>query len=621
MRKPYSNSGGDARGRLFSESHLTDEALLRSLDGELSPKEAADVDGHVQSCWSCRGRRQAIGQSIADLVDYQNAVTAPYLPPPVEQRAIFLARLDALALEMGRPSRLRNCLNGAIRLLRLSQINQFAWTAGALVLIVSVPLIYFLRTPPVVSADELLNLTAASEVRSLKTAEEPVVVQKLRISMGKKTLTRTVYRDVAHNRITSRTNAGNLGESEVKAAYSKTSLDWDSQLDANSYRHWQAASPAGNNKVVRLGSDELRLETTPSTGPVTEADLTVRLADYHAVSENFHLQDHSEIEIAELSYDVIPFASLPPGIFGVPTQIAMPRLSIAATLHSVLPSAAELAEAEVKTDSVLHRLGADLGEQINISTHAGREVLVDGVVGDDARKTELVSALQKIPYTRLHLLTIDEAAQQAPSSPVASAARSSAAAGPVMVASPPLLDVQLNARFPDKDQRIAYVNQTLSLVQLASARAWALNRLADRYPPARIAVLNDDARRQVQVLLTDHVSALREDINSLQNQLGQILSRTSNTAAANTSLTAPLQSDSASTPEFPESQEDWRTRVRRAHSSTEAVHEAIAALLTSSPSSDHNDAEAIEVNLRTSLTQLRTDLQLLGQDIQKPNLK
>jgi hypothetical protein len=618
MRKPYSNPGGDAREKLFFGSHLTDHALLLSLDGELSPREAANVDVHVQSCWSCRGRRQAIGQSIADLVDYQNAITAPYLPPPVEQRAIFLARLGALASEMGRPSWLRNRLDAAIRFLRLSQVNQFAWVATALLLIVSIPLYNYLRTPPVVSADELLSLTAASEARSLNTVAEPVVVQKLRIRMGKKTLTRTLYRDVAHNRMTSQTNASSIGESQVKAAFLKTSLDWDSQLDTSTYRRWQAAHQTNNDKVIRIGADQLRLETIPSTGPVTEADLTVRLADYHAVSENFHLQDHSEIEIAELTYDVIPFASLPPGIFGVPAQITLPRFSAAATLRTLLPSATELVTAEVKTDSVLHGLGADLGEQINVTTHAGHEILVEGIVRDDVRKHELISALQKIPYTRLHLSTIDEAAQRAPSSSVASAAQDSASVGAVMVANPPLLEVQLDARFPDKDQRIAYVNQTLSLAQLASARAWALNRLADRYPPQRIAVFNDDARQQIQVLLADHVSALREDVNSLQNQLGEILSETSNTPAANTSLTAPLESSDASTPEF---SEDWRTRVRRVHSSTEAVHEAVAALLTSSPSGDRNDAEAIEVNVRTSLTQLRTDLQLLDQDIQKTNLK
>jgi hypothetical protein len=616
MRKPYSNPGGNAREKFFFGSHLTDHALLLSLDGELSLREAADVDAHVQSCWSCRGRSQAIEQSIADLVDYQNAVTAPYLPPPVDQRAIFLARLNSLAAEMGQPSWLRIRLDEAIRFLRLSQMNQIAWVAGVLIFLVSVPIFNYLRTPPVVSADELLNLTAASEVKSLKVAAQPVVVQKLRISIGKKTLTRTLYRDVAHNRTTSRTNENSTGEEQVKAVYSKTSLDWDSQLDANSYRRWRAAHPAGNDKVVRLGGDELRLETTSSTGSVTEADLTVRLADYHAVSENFHFQDHSQIEIAEISYDVIPFASLPSGIFGVPAPIAMP-LSIASTLHTVLPSNAELAEAEVKTDSVLHGLGADLGEQINITPHAGREVLIEGVVGDDVRKHELVSALQKIPYTRLHLLTIDEAAQRASSSPVPSPAQPSSSSS-VMIANPPLLEIQLNARFPDRDQRIAYVNQALSLAQLASARAWALNRLADRYPSQRTAVLNDDARRQLQVLLTDHVSALREDVSSLQNQLGEILSRSSNTPAANTSLAAPLESSPAPAQE---TSADWRAHIRRAHSSTEAVHEAVAALLTSSQSSDRNDAEAIEINLRTSLTQLQADLQLLGQDIYKSNLK
>jgi hypothetical protein len=618
MRKPYRKPGGDACEKLFSGSHLTDEALLRSLDGELSPKEAADVNMHVQACWSCRSRRQAIGQSISDLVDYQNAVTAPYLPPSVDQRAEFLARLDALAVEIGHSSRLKSWLDGAIRLLRFGWTNQLAWIACVLVLIASIPIVYFLRTPPVVSADELLNLTAASEVRSLKTTMEPVVVQKLRIRMGKKSLTRTVYRDVTRDRITSRTDASSIGETQIKVAYLKSSLDWNSQLDTNTYRRWRASLPAGNDRVVQNGPGELTLETTSSTGPVTEADLTVRISDYHAVSESFHLEDHSEIEIAELSYDVIPFASLPPSIFGVPAQIAISQLPVAAALRSVLPSSAELAEAEVKADAVLHELGADLGEQIDITTHPGHDVLIEGVVGDDLRKHELVSALQKIPYTRLHLLTIDEAAQRSTSSPVAIPAQPSASSGPVMVASPPLLEAQLDTRFPDQDQRIAYVNQTLSLAQLASARAWALNRLADRYSPQQAAVLDDDARRQLQVLLADHVAALREDTSSLQNQLGEILSRTSNTPAANTSLTAPLESSSASAQEF---SEDWRTRVRRVHSSTEAVHESVAALLTSSPSSDHNDAEAIEVNLRTSLTQLRTDLQLLGEDIQKPILK
>lgn len=616
MRKRHSNPGS-AMNWLFSGNHLTDEGLLRSLDGELLPREAEFVDAHIQSCWSCRSRRQAIGCCIADLANYQSARTAPYLPPPLDGRVVFLSRLGALASEIEHTSRPMSWLEGATRFFRLGKINQLARIAAVLVLLVSATIFYFLRTPTVVSADELLNLTAASEVKSLKTAVEPVVVQKLRVSVGKKSLTRTVYRDVTHNRMAGHTEASGTEEAEIKAAYLKSSLDWNAPLDAETYRRWRATHPASRDRVVRLRNDQLILETTYSTGSVLEADLTVRIADYHAVKESFRFQDDSEIEIAELSYDVIPFASAPAGIFGVPAQLGAVRLP-AAILRPVLPSRAELAVAEVEVESVLHQLGADLGEQINIATHDGHDVSIAGVVSNDARKQELVSSLGPIPHTRLHILTVDEAAQQSPSSPEANQASDATSQVRMMVAAPPLLDSQLNTRFPDKDQRIAYVNQTLSLAQSASARAWALNRLADRHPPQQVAVLDDDARRELQVLITDHVSALREDISSLQNQIAEILSGTSNTPAANTSVMTASETSSSDTLEFAD---DWRDRIRRIHSSTEAVHEAVSALLTSSQPSDQKDVTAIEVNLRTSLTQLQTELQVLDQKVHRTNLK
>jgi hypothetical protein len=370
--------------------------------------------------------------------------------------------------------------------------------------------------------------------------------------------------------------------------------------------------------VVRLGGDRLTLETTYSTGEVAEADLTVRTADYHAVKESFRLQDNSEIEVAELSYNVVPFASVPADIFGRPALPAAARPAMVVVPRSIQPNDAVLAAAEVEAEVALHGLGADLGEQIRITNHAAHNVLIEGVVADDARKQQLLSALQGIPHTRLHIITIDEAAQQASSSPVAEAAQPATPSIQQLVASPPLLDAQLHTRFPDKDQRIAYVNQTLSLAQLASARAWALNRLADRHSPQEVAVLDEDARRQLQILLTDHVSALREDISFLQNQLGEILSRSSNTPAANTSVKAPLESGSV---ESPDSSEDWRDRIRRIHSSTEAIHEAVVALLSSSQPSDQKDADAIEINLRTSLTQLQTELQTLDQRVNETDLK
>jgi len=500
---------------LFAHHHLTDEALLLWLDGELSSKQVVEVDLHVQACWSCRSRRQAMEEGIADLVDYHSAVTAPYLPPPSDGREVFLVRLEKLAggtQPQASPIAWRSVMAG---LRRFIQVHQLACIACALVSLAVGFMILSWRSSPTASPDHLLQLAKESEDRSLKMAVDPVIVQQVRISMGKASLTRTLYRDVKHHRVAGRTDASAPAESKVKAAYSNSSLNWNSMLDTESYRHWRDGRHVISDRVVRIGSDRLRLETTLSEGSVRQTALTVRTVDYHPVAETFLLEDHSRIEIAELSYAVVPFASLPQGTFE--SLIEQPSLPLP-TLprpHAVLPSSIDLIRSEIDAEFALHTLGADLGEQIKVTARSQRDVLIAGVVKDSERKQQLSAALHGIPHTRLNLLTVQEAAEESslaqdqPSQPEPS--------GPeVIVAAPPLLEAELASRFPDKDQRIAYVNQTLSLAQMASARAWALNRLADRYPSAAVAALGDDPRRKLQVLLADHVTALREDLSSAE---------------------------------------------------------------------------------------------------------
>ncbi len=212
----------------------------------------------------------------------------------------------------------------------------------------------------------------------------------------------------------------------------------------------------------------------------------------------------------------------------------------------------------------------------------------------------------------MKLSTVAEMAQRAAS---VSPTRATSAAVQVMMAAPPLLNSELNAHFPDKQQRKIYVNQTLSMAQVASARAWALNRLVDRHPATSLALLDDSSRRELQELLIDHVSVLHEDIGSLQKQLSQILSKSSDTLAANTPIPIPNPEGAAQT------DEDWQERIRRVHSSIEAIHEAVATLLTSSPPDRGNDAETIEVNLRTSLTQAQVELQALDEELHKEVLQ
>src|SRR5579864_107055 len=77
--------------------HLSDEQILLALDGELSSREAAKVNMHLEACWSCRARSQQIESAIADIVEYRDSLIRPYFPVPPGGLEEFSTRLQKLA--------------------------------------------------------------------------------------------------------------------------------------------------------------------------------------------------------------------------------------------------------------------------------------------------------------------------------------------------------------------------------------------------------------------------------------------------------------------------------------------------------------------------------------------
>ncbi len=82
---------------LSEDSHVPDEELLLASDGELSPERAAEVSAHLERCWSCRARRQEIGQAAIDFVRHYRESRDPLLPPVAGPRARLTAHLAQLA--------------------------------------------------------------------------------------------------------------------------------------------------------------------------------------------------------------------------------------------------------------------------------------------------------------------------------------------------------------------------------------------------------------------------------------------------------------------------------------------------------------------------------------------
>jgi hypothetical protein len=106
------------------ESHLSDRELIMAMDGELAKHDMKRVESHLESCWSCRSRRQDLERAIADFVHLHRSRPELQLPPSAGSRAMLKARLAELA--QARPSPWRQPAN----------MQRRSWVAAAFALLV-----------------------------------------------------------------------------------------------------------------------------------------------------------------------------------------------------------------------------------------------------------------------------------------------------------------------------------------------------------------------------------------------------------------------------------------------------------------------------------------------------
>lgn len=79
--------------------HLSDNELIRSLDGELSRDEENRVDAHLTACWTCRTRKRELESAIGSFVHAHREEWAKNIPDADGPRALLRARLHEIADE------------------------------------------------------------------------------------------------------------------------------------------------------------------------------------------------------------------------------------------------------------------------------------------------------------------------------------------------------------------------------------------------------------------------------------------------------------------------------------------------------------------------------------------
>jgi hypothetical protein len=259
-------------------------------------------------------------------------------------------------------------------------------------------------------------------------------------------------------------------------------------------------------------------------------------------------------------------------------------------------------------------------------------VIVRAIVSTPERKSDLLNALQGIPHVELRLQTIEEAQSQQnqappeirlgaapPAAREASAQEDEIAGGSseatrleppaIIIAGRPAFEQQLEQRFPVAEARAAFVNQTVELVQDAMAQAWALRRLGNRYTPDVITELSVGSQETLALLIRDHVSVLRQDVDEVRVRVSPLLSPALASAASPPPSDLPRSAGATAS--------DWRASVMSVFSETQRVNDDASALLAGTGDT-LSDPQAAVRELQQALVALETELPALYQQVSEP---
>ncbi len=568
------------------DAHVSDELLLLSADGELPAREAAQVRLHLEACWTCRARIAQINDSIQQVVEYSNSLVQQKFAPSAPARSTFIANLRRLADKGASPSVLER-ISSTLKSFQ-GTWRRPIWISALGVACAATIMVMIFRQPRQVSADEIVHKSRDSEKALLNVVPRPVIYQELHIETAgptsRRTIDRAIYSDPVASRVVEARNypsthaVATSAVDSVQAALHDADLDWKDPLSIQSFEHWQNSHRERADEVETNDPGKISIRSTMPRGPVAELMFTFRASDFHPVAENISFRNSEQVSITEKFFEVFSINVIDPEIFALKSNSlpepaskpAPPKL-----LAPRVPSERELLNTEMRTRVALHSVKADLGDQIDLQRRTGANGLViEGVVASQERKAQIESELQGIPDVQMNLTVPDQSADLVP------AQDQSLPDASVVVEDQPLLQSLLKAKFPNAEERSSFVDATLEQAQLALAHAWAIKRLEQRYTTQAIANLDPPSRQMLELLLRDHVHALRNLVETEARLLQQIAPQ----------CAQALESVRAIPPK------DWRSASKSTFSALEILQHDALILLAGSQGIQDRDAELQEMN-------------------------
>jgi hypothetical protein len=467
--------------------HLEDEQLLRYADGESPARDAAAIRCHLEACWQCREQLEQLQNTVSECVRYRKNILQQHLPsPPAPWTDIYrgFGEIDASLAQASFRERLARVLLAPVYSAR-------RWAAVAVTLMALSVLYYRFGQAPPVQAAELLRKAIAS------ADAHPGKPRQIRIRTKDRILTRTS------------SAADTDALSSLQVLFRAAHYDWDDPLSAKSYQAWRDALVDKRDEVTQE-QDAYRIRTDTGSGELMTATLKIRSQDLRPVEERLEFRNREWVEITELTAEAEP-----------PVLIARAVANHTKTSPTTTSASATIGD-ELRVLASLHRVGADLGDPIEVS-RAGADILVAGIGIAPERQQEIHDALGAEKHVVIRF-----------SDPAPIKVESEKQAPPERAVGADIQRVQ--SQMAEQIGGRVYFSQlaaqVLDLSEPMMARVYALRRLAEQIPTEVESELSTQDRQLLKSLQQEHVQALRRQTAEIDGLLRPALESVSGVARA-----------------------------------------------------------------------------------------
>jgi hypothetical protein len=289
------------------------------------------------------------------------------------------------------------------------------------------------------------------------------------------------------------------------------------------------------------------------------------------------LERSTPVETRPVPKKVLPDQPVSPASTIARADGVMPSVPDRAPVREEAAAPAASIADELRAVATLHRLGADLGDPVEVARN-GAYVVVGGTGVAPELQRQIREALVAEPKVLLRF-SDPRAAPPAPardSTPVKTPAPS--VPGP--------LEAQLGGRA--QLERLSA--QLLDHDEAAMTRVYALRRLAEQFPPEAEHQLSPEDQRLLKDLGRQHVAALARE------------------SAAIDGLAFPLLAAHGAAP--PATSASWQTAVQNLFAAARQVETLLPVWLgATAPDRDSTPALDLPSQLSTALAQLQSDVQ------------